>query len=470
MSTGTGTAVRFLACVGAGLLVWSCPTPADVTWQGWGVLSVFAATICSFLLRPMAMGPMVLLGLVVLSATNTLPYKSALSGFGNSTVWLVVAAFLLAGAVQRTGLGRRLALALVSAFGRSTLGLGYAACAAEAVLGPFVPSNTARGGGIMAPIQNSLARALGSRPDHEPERAGAYLTLVGAHANLIAAAAFLTGMAANPLIGVQAKAVFDLEWDWGTWALGASVPALCGFLLLPLFLYRIAPPTLKDASEARAEARRELADLGPWTVRERLMAGVFVMLLGLWCTSALHGMGSSLVALIGICALLVCRADRWEDMCRDGGAWDALVWLGGLLSMAASLDREGVIGWAADGMQHLVADLDGVTVALVLALLYFFSMYGFSMLTGHITAMAGAFFAVSLAAGAPPLLIVPLIAYFSNLCGCLTNYSSGPIIIYFGLGYVPAATWFRVGFLVALFHLVIWIGVGTAWWKLLGWW
>ena len=97
-------------------------------------------------------------------------------------------------------------------------------------------------------------------------------------------------------------------------------------------------------------------------------------------------------------------------------------------------------------------------------------MYGFSMLTGHITALAGTFFAVAAGAGAAPMLIVPLIAAFSNLCGCTTNYSTGPVVIYFGMGYVPTGRWFKIGFLVSLFHLVIWLGLGMMWWKLLGWW
>ena len=73
-------------------------------------------------------------------------------------------------------------------------------------------------------------------------------------------------------------------------------------------------------------------------------------------------------------------------------------------------------------------------------------------------------------AGAPPHLMVALLAPFSNLCGCVTNYSTGPVIIYFGLGYVPAARWFRIGFLMSLYHLAIWLGLGLLWWKLLGWW
>jgi len=44
------------------------------------------------------------------------------------------------------------------------------------------------------------------------------------------------------------------------------------------------------------------------------------------------------------------------------------------------------------------------------------------------------------------------------------------VIIYFGLGYVPAARWFKIGFLISLFHLGIWLGIGLPYWKWLGWW
>ena len=138
--------------------------------------------------------------------------------------------------------------------------------------------------------------------------------------------------------------------------------------------------------------------------------------------------------------------------------------------MANAVKDKGVVAWFAQTVQEYVSGLEGLTVVLVLALIYFYSMYGFSMLTGHITAMVGAFFAVALASEAPALLTVGILAYFSNLCGCLTNYSSGPVVIYFGLGYVPASTWFRVGFIVSLFHLSIWLSAGLFWWKVLGWW
>ena len=92
------------------------------------------------------------------------------------------------------------------------------------------------------------------------------------------------------------------------------------------------------------------------------------------------------------------------------------------------------------------------------------------MLTAHISAMITTFLALIFVAGGQPLLAAGIFAYFSCLSGCLTNYSTGPIIIYFGLGYVKTSKWFYTGFLMSVFHMVIWLGIGLVWWKFLNWW
>ncbi|MGE4551425.1 MAG: DASS family sodium-coupled anion symporter, partial [Opitutales bacterium] len=473
---------RLLACVALGAAIWLSPVPDGLADpKAWQCFAVFAATILALLIKPMPMGPSVLCGLVVLAAGNVLGENSkesltvALSGYGDTTTWLVVAAFLLGSAMVHSGLGRRIALGLAALLGRTVMGLAYAIAGAEFILGAIVPSNTARGGGIMAPIVNSLSHALDSRPDDQPRRAGEYLCLCGAHLNLIAAATFLTGMAANPLVSdffskTEVAKQNDLVFDWPTWLLGSIVPALASFLILPLFLLKLAPPELQDARAARKQARTEIAEMGPWSRNEKIVLGVFLLMLCLWMSKPLHGLHTTTVALMGVGILIMTRAEKWKDLIGNASAWDALVWLGGLISMATALKELGFVGWFANVMQVQVSGMDWLTALLILALVYFYSMYGFSMLTGHIKALAAAFFLVAVGAGAPPMLTVALLAYFSNLCGCLTNYSTGPVVIYFGLGYVEAARWFRIGFLVSLLHLAIWLGVGLPWWKFLGWW
>lgn len=482
MDTGPRRAspARWLACLAPPLLAWTLPAPAGLDADGWRLAGLFAGVIAAFLAQPVPMGPAVLVALVAAGATGVLhgadgsdatgTLKAALSGYGEEVVWLVVGAFLLAGALEGTGLGRRLALGLVVRLGRSTLGLGYAQAVAELLLGPLIPSNTARGGGILAPITASLSTALDSHPHRGAERAGRYLSLVGAHANLITAAMFLTGMAANPLFARAAQDVYGVEYGWTEWALAGIVPGLIGLGLLPLVLYRLVPPTVTDGGPARARARAELDEMGPATGAERWTAGVFVVLVALWTTKSWHGMGTTLVAWIGVVAIVLGGARRWSELVRDPRAWDTLIWLGGLLTLANGLRDQGVVAWFAETARTWVVGWSMLPTVLVLALVYFYSMVGFSMLTAHISAMAAAFLAVCLAADVPPLLAVPLFAAFSNLCACTTNYSTGPVILYFGLGYVPARAWFGVGFVVSLLHVAVWTTAGLGWWKLLGWW
>lgn len=462
--------IKLLACAVIAITLWAATDISTAPTKGWQVFSVFIAVIVSFTLRPFSMLTMVLLGLVVLTAMQTITLTQALGGYGETTVWLVLAAFIIAGGVVHTGFGRRLALVLVKVLGRSTLGLGYSLCASELLLGPAVPSNTARGGGLLAPMMDSLSRTLGSTPDGKPERAGLFLTLVAAHANLITSSMFLTGMAANPLVSKAAKDVLNIDFDWSTWALGAIVPGLIGLLLLPLLIYKLSPPTLTDARPAQQKAKEELDQMGPMKWREWVMVGTLILLLAFWSTKFLHGIGTTLVAWVGVSVLLVTRTVSWKEVLRNSKAWDTFVWLGGLLTMANLLRDYDFIAWFAGSIQEWLIGFHGVVVLILLGLIYFYSMYAFSMFTAHISAMVPTFLAVCLATNGNSLLAVALMAYFGCLCGCTTNYSTGPVVIYFGLGYVRAPKWFSVGFVVSIFHLTIWLGIGMLWWKLLGWW
>ena len=97
----------------------------------------------------------VLGGLIFSAVSGLVPIKVALKGYGDSTTWLVVNAFLIAGVIIQTGLGKRISLLCIFYLGKTMSGLGYALCCAELILGPVVPSNTARGGGILAPSAQS---------------------------------------------------------------------------------------------------------------------------------------------------------------------------------------------------------------------------------------------------------------------------------------------------------------------------
>ena len=454
----------------AGMVLWIIGPPSGLNENGYQIFVVFISVIISLLVRAVPMAISVLTGLSFSVLVGLISLKDALKGYSDSTTWLVVIAFLIAGVVIDTGLGRRISLLCIHALGKSIIGLGYALCTAELILGPLVPSNTARGGGILAPIVDSMSRTLGSTPNQSPEKAGQYLHLIGAHANLITAAMFLTGMAANPLISKMALDIFQIEFDWLNWALGSIVPGLVGLAGLPVLIKYLSPPTIKSIQPMREKVKDDIKAIGPWTLSEKITILTLGMMLFLWSTKPIHGWGTTTVALLGLITILLLGTISWDQMVKNYKAWDTLIWLGGLITLATSLKNLGFISWFAENIQQYLTGISPLLLFLSLALIYFYSMYFFSMLTAHIMALVSAIFMIASGLDLNPFIIVGVIAYFSNLSGCLTNYSTGPIIIYFGNGYLLPLPWFKIGFLVSIYHMVVWLGVGSIWWKIIGWW
>lgn len=460
---------RWALVVGPGLLLYFLPWPAFTATQQ-HLLAIFAATILALIVRPVPMGVSVMIAATLLLLTDTLPADTVMSGFGHPTVWLMFSAFLFARAITTTGLGGRIAYLFISRFGQTSLTLGYSVAVSDLVLAPVVPSDTARGGGIMAPIVRNLAQALGSEPGPTANRIGTYLTLVGFHCTYAASAMFLTGMAANPLIAHFAKTVAGVELTWGRWALAAAVPGLCTFAIVPWLLHQLSPPDLRETEHARAHARGRLQQLGPMNRKERLLVGIMLVVVSGWITAPWHGLGNTAVALGGVCVILLIRVVSWEELLGDKRAWDSLIWFAVLLMMAEQLNEQGVIGIISSTVFSQMQGWPWPLAMAALAVAYLYAHYTFASMTAHVSALYPGFLAAALAAGVPAALAVWPLAFFSNLNAGITHYGTGSAPVYFGAGYVSQGDWWSIGFIVSVVNVAIWFGVGLPWWHAIGLW
>ena len=166
----------------AGVVLWLLPTPDGLSVNAWQYFAIFIAVILGLVLEPLPAAVCGLLGVGLMAALMLVPpspstmtpakpavrvetaaqaqpgpaaaaqaktendpppkntpadqIKWALSGFADSTVWLIFAAFIFAQGYEKTGLGRRIALLLIKLRGRSTLGLGYAGARSDLCLAP----------------------------------------------------------------------------------------------------------------------------------------------------------------------------------------------------------------------------------------------------------------------------------------------------------------------------------------------
>jgi DASS family divalent anion:Na+ symporter len=462
--------IRGVIVIVIGLIIWYSPVPAGVKQEAWHLLAIFVATIFGLILSPLPMGAMVIIGVMMTTLTGVLKIGPALSGFANNTVWLIVCAFLVARGFITTGLGRRISFIFIRAFGRKTLGLAYAISASDLVLSPATPSNTARAGGIIYPIVRAISNTLGSEPGETSRKIGAYLMKVEFQTTVITSCMFMTAMAPNPLMAELAQKTANVTLTWGKWALAASVPGLLSLVIVPYLLYKIFPPQIKETPQAAQMAHEELEKMGPMKRTEKIMLLVFLLILGLWATAEWNKIDATVVALLGVSVMLLTGVIRWDDVLAEKGAWDALIWFGGLVMMAGQLNSLGLIKWFATSVGGVVTGWAWLPALIVLLLVYLYAHYGFASVAAHVTAMFPPFLAVAVAAQAPPYLAALSLAFFSSLMSGTTHYGTGPAPIFFNAGYIDQKTWWKLGLLISFVNIAIWLGVGFTWWKVLGLW
>ncbi len=458
---------RWLVVLVPTLLLYFAPVPG-LTPQQRHLLAIFAGTIVALVARPVAMGVSVLVAMTTLALTGTLPAARTLTGFSNITLWLIFTAFLFARAVTQTRLGLRIAYLFIERFGRSSLTLGYSIVATDLFLAMFIPSDTARGGGIVFPIVRSLAEVFDSKPGPTARKIGSYLILIGFHATYIGSAMFLTGMAANPLIADFALKIAHVELTWGRWALAASVPGLLSLLIVPYLLYRLHPPEIRNTEAARKMVRAELANMGPMSRNERWLVAILTFVMIGWVTSKWHGVSNTFVALTGLCLILLTEVITWADLLAENRAWDALIWFAPLLMMADALQDLGVIKLLSTSAFGRLHALPWIAAVGLLVVIYLYIHYAFASMTAHVTALYPAFLTAAVATGAPALMAALPLAFFSNLNAGITHYGTGSAPVYFGAGYVSQGEWWKLGFLISLVNIAVWLGIGPLWWKLIG--
>jgi len=452
-----------------GILLWLLPRPDGVDPRAWRLLAIFVATIVGLVAEPLPIGAVAFVGIAATLATRTLTLPEALSGFTNGPVWLVMTAFFLASGFIRTGLGERIAYVLVSRFGRRTLGLGYSFVASDLVLAPMIPANTARAGGVIFPILQSLVRTVVAGESADARRTRAFLTLAAYNATVITSAMFVTAMVANPLI-VQLASGQGITLTWTSWAVAAAVPGAISLVAVPAIIYALTARGVAMPDGAPEAARAALARLGPMTRGERVMATVSVVLLAAWIAGSSIGLDPTAAALMAVAALLVTGVLGWEAVAGDQEAWNTFVWFAALVMMATYLGELGLIAWFTAQVQPFVGGVGWPVGFSGLVLVYFYSHYFFASMTAHISAMYAPFLAVALALGTPPAFAALVLAFASNLFASLTHYGTAAAPILFGGGHVALGTWWRVGLIVSFVNIAIWVGVGAMWWRVLGLW
>ena len=470
----------------AGILALLSP-PAGLPQHAWYFFAIFAGVIVGIMCEPIPAAAIGLIGLTLVTvlarhvlygpaelakagftpATAALAW--ALTGFSNGTVWLIFSAFVFALGYEKTGLGRRIALRLLRALGGKTLTLGYAVACSDAVLAPFTPSNTARGGGIIFPIIRNLPGLYDSKPnDPSARKIGSYLMWVGIASCCVTSSMFLTGQASN-LLGVDfARTISHVEITWLQWLVTFGPAGLVLFLATPWLAYTLYPPEIKQSQEVPAWAAQQLVAMGGLTRREGTLAALVILALGLWMFGGAF-INATTAALVVIVLMLLTRVLTWDDILGDKPAWNTFAWFATLVTLADGLNRVGFIKWFATSVVGQMTGVTPTTATILLVLVYFCVHYMFATITAQVTAMVPVMLAV--AATIPGIAIHQFaltLMLVNGFMGIITPYGTGPAPVFYGSGYLPSSDYWKYGALFGGIYLATYLLIVLPWMHFLG--
>ena len=465
-----GMASRALPPLVIGTAIAVTPVPEGLSANAWHYFALFAAVITGIITEPM---PPAILGLagVTLAAVLRLVRASpadatswALSGFANSTVWLIFAAYMFALGYSQTGLGRRIALQLIRVMGHRTLGLGYAVAFADLVLAPFTPSTTARSGGTIYPVIRNIPELYGSRPDDESARKiGAYLLYTAVATSCVTSSMFLTGLAPNALAMSIIVRTLNVSISWMDWFKGFAPVGIILFILVPVLLYKIYPPEIKEAPEAPQWAAEQLRQIGSITRQEIMMLLLVIGALGLWIGGGAY-IDPAMVAILVVVLMVVLRVVSWNQIIGNAQAWNVLVWFATLVTLAAGLAETKFVDWIARSIAPSLAGLPIYGTIVTLVGTFFLLHYFFASLTAHTAALFPVFLGVAITIpGVSPVGWALLLGYSIGLMGILTSYASGQVAIYYGSGFIKRRDFWVLGFIMSVVFFVVYVVIIVPW-------
>ncbi|MGA2991195.1 MAG: anion permease [Candidatus Korobacteraceae bacterium] len=463
------SAWKYLAPFITGIVILLIPVPAGLKFSAWCFFALFAAVMVGVILEPIPAGVIPLVGVGLATILGLVERKPGaaiawgLSGFSNTTVWLIFAAFMFAIGYEKTGLGRRIALGLVKALGSKTLGLGYAIMLSDLILAPVTPSNTARSAGTIFPIIRNIPPLYDSYPGPSARKIGSYVMWTALASTCVTGSMFMTAVATNLLCIELVKKIAKVEVTWSQWAYGFLPIGVFLMATLPWLIYKIYPPEIKTSKEVSSWAANELLAMGKISKKEIGMALLVTMALIMWIFGR-DIADASTVAILVVGLMVVTRIVTWDDVLGNKPAWNVLMWFATLVALADGLARVGFIGWVANVTATYLKGVSPMAAMAGMVALYFFIHYMFANLTAQAVGTMPMILAAGIAIpGMPVRTFSLLMLYALGLMGIITPYACGAAPDYYASGYIERKDFWVKGFIFGMIFLGLLLGVGIPW-------
>lgn len=387
--------------------------------------------------------------------------------YGGSGLWIIVSGFVLAKAIEASGLGRRIALWIATSLGGRPGSIVLSMAIANLAVAPLSPSTTAKAF-LLNPICVGLAEAFDV--EKGSSRYGAALLLMAMAGNNIASTAFLTATVPNPISAQYMAEAAGVSLGWLRW-LVMALPVTVLLLGVSWFLVvKMFKPDVEETEESLERIRGLREGLGLMRRGERIVAAFFVVALALWLTDGLHPYNSGLVSLVLSLVLFIPQMGVMKVRKFTGDIpWGSLTLFAASMFMAKAVGKWRALDPVAEAVFEAI-NLSGVHPLVFVSLTVFIAMLlhvAFTSTTVYATVIVPLVISLAQLEGLNPMMVALPVSFLAPVAVILP-VNTIPNIVFHQAGYFSHKQMLAYGILLSLASTVIVLALGLPYWRALG--
>lgn len=429
-------------------IVWVAPDAPGLSPAGKKSLAIAVFAIIIWITQALDDALSGIVIVFLLAGMGATKVDGAFAGYSNTSLWLIVIGFIMAGCMEKSGLSKRIALFMINAAGGSAIKIYWAVAAVIAITTFLVPSITARTL-LMLPIILGIGDAF--KAEKGKSNIIKALLFIVAMSGTMMSCGVLTGHVGNPATAGLIEAATKKAVTWSEWFRIGAFPAF-SMSFLSIFLIKwLWPPEIKTIDDAQAYVKNELAAIGSFSKKEQYTLVVFIITLLLWATDSIHKVNVAIVGLLAV-ALLIWPSlgvMSWKEA-QQKVPWNVFILYGAGLSMGVAMVTSGAAKWLAG---TLLGPINGFSIAtqiiiliwIVTALQVFFTGGG-----PKTTALTPIMLAHAVTIGADPLIFA-LILGMNMQHQYILPVSNMPNAVAIGTGHIQVNEMIRTGIVMSIF-------------------
>jgi len=463
----------FFIAMLVGALMLQLPTPSDLSKEGLIILTMSVVAVILFVTEPVPLPTVALLiivGQVVLMGHDSTEVAKSLM---TDSVLFIMGSLMLAVAVVKQKLDKRLAWMIVRMTGTKTWRVCLGITVVSGILASFVGEHTVAA--MMLPVGITLITLTSDDPKKVRNLAAVLLFSI-AYGASVAGIGTPSGGARNAImIGYWKEFFFDptnpetqkFLVGYVDWMIHAYPMFLAQVPVVTSILFWTFRPEYRDLSRAVVKLRAIIEGEGSMKPADFMSIGIFFLVLIGWVTiSGDIGMGT--VAIAGAAAFLVAGLVRWDDV-NSGVNWGVILLYAAAISLGLQMKETGAALWVAEHFLALLSPVganDGFGLWVAVSALT--TIVTNMMSNGAAVAVLGPIvLKMSVAANESPIIIGYITAISSSFA-YLTVVGTPACTIVYASGYLKTTDFLKVGWKMAIASTVIMLFVAKIYWPLLG--